>query len=60
MDKANTEFTDITCFLLNGETFDGVEGTRIFFFFTFTRFLSLENVFQMTYNFPPEAFSADK
>lgn len=33
---------------------------EFFFFLTFTRFLSLENVFQMTYNFPPEAFSADK
>lgn len=31
-----------------------------FFFLTFTRFLSLEIVFQVTYNFPPEAFSADK
>lgn len=32
-----------------------------FFFFYFHKIsVSRNNVFQMTYNFPPEAFSADK
>lgn len=46
MNKANTDFTDIKCSPPNGETFDGVEETRIIFFFV--RFPLLENVFQMT------------
>lgn len=61
MSKTNVEFTDIACFLLFcGETFEGFEETRKIFFFTFTRLLFLKNIFQMTHNFPPEAFSSDK
>jgi len=61
MNKTNMELTDIAYFLLFcGETFEGFEETKKNNIFTFTRLLFLKNVFQMTYNFPPEAFSSDK
>lgn len=62
MNKTNVEFTDIVCFLLFcGETFEGFEeARRLIFFSTLMRLLFLKSVFQMTYNFPPEAFSSDK
>lgn len=59
MNKANVDFTDIKCFLLNGETFDGVEETRfflIFFFFTFRGFPFLDSAFQVHIIFPQKHF----